>query len=108
MGFARALTILQQRANSTRRLKEARTRMEPEARGKRLLPRIETIILLAAFAGGIAAAVYFWDLVAIGLIGCGLFIGLAIAYTVLALLFGWPRLRWRAFLSEVVNFLMMT
>jgi hypothetical protein len=71
------------------------------------LPRIEAMISLAAFAGGIAAAVYFRDLVAIGLIGCGVFAALALAYTILALLFAWPRLRWREFLRDIVDFLMI-
>jgi hypothetical protein len=84
---------------------EARTRMEPRTRDKRLLARIEAMISLAALAGGIAAAIYFRDVVAIGLIGCGIFVGLAFAYTMLALLLAWPRLRWREFLGEIVDFL---
>jgi len=79
--------------------------MEPEAREKRLLPRIEGMIFAAALAGGIGAAVYYRDWVAIGLIGCVVFVALAIIYTVLAHLFVWPRLRWRNFLGEVVEFL---
>jgi hypothetical protein len=82
--------------------------MEPETRDKRLLRRVEWMISAAAFVGGIAAAIYFRDWVAIGLIGCGVFVGLAITYTILALLFAWPRLRWREFLSEVVNFMTLS
>jgi hypothetical protein len=81
--------------------------MEAETQEKRRLPRVEWMISAAAFAGGIAAATYFRDWVAIGLIGCGVFVGLATIYTILALLFAWPRLRWRRFLGEVLEFLMM-
>lgn len=71
------------------------------------MPRIEAMISLAALARGIAAAVYFRDPVAIGLIGCGIFAGLALAYTMLALLLAWPRLRWREFFGDIVDFLMI-
>jgi hypothetical protein len=50
--------------------------MEPETRDKRLLRRVEWMISAAAFAGGIAAAIYFRDWIALGLIGCGVFVGL--------------------------------
>jgi energy-coupling factor transporter transmembrane protein EcfT len=77
----------------------------PETRAQRLSHGIHGLIAAAAFAGGIAAAVYFRDVVAIALIGCGVFVALALAYTILALLFVWPKLRWREFLSEVIDFL---
>jgi hypothetical protein len=79
--------------------------MEPETRDKRLLWRIEWMIFAAALAGGIGAALYYRDWLTIGLVGCVVFVALAIIYTVLALLFVWPRLRWRNFLAEVVEFL---
>jgi hypothetical protein len=74
--------------------------MEPETSIEQPGARIEGMIFLAAIAGGIAAAIYFRDWIAIGLIGCVVFVGLAISYTILALVFGWPRLRWREFLGQ--------
>ena len=78
----------------------------PETREQRLSHGIHGLIAAAAFAGGIVAALYFRDVVALALVGCGVFVALALAYTILALLFAWPKLRWREFLSEVVDFLM--
>jgi hypothetical protein len=77
----------------------------PETRDQRLSRGVHGLIAAAALAGGIAAAIYFRDVAAIALVGCGVFVALALTYTILALLFAWPKLRWREFLSEVVDFL---
>ena len=79
--------------------------MEPETRDKRLLGRIEGVIFAAALAGGIGAAVYYRDWFAIGLVGCVVFVALAIIYTALAFQFARPRLRWRNFLAELLHLL---
>jgi hypothetical protein len=84
---------------------EAHLSPKPETRDQRLSRGIAGIIAAAAFASGIAAAIYFRDVVAIMLIGGGVFGGLAITYTILALLFVWPKLRWREFFGQVIDFL---
>jgi hypothetical protein len=77
----------------------------PDTRTQPLSHGIHGVIVAAAFAAGIAAAIYFRDIVAIALIGCGVFVALALAYTTLALLLAWPKLRWREVLSEVIDLL---
>jgi hypothetical protein len=77
----------------------------PETREQRLSRGVHGLIAAAAFASGIAAAVYFRDVAAFALVGGGVFVALALGYTIPALLFDWPKLRWREFLSEVIDFL---
>jgi hypothetical protein len=67
--------------------------------------RIHEMIFAASFVIGIGAGLYFQSWAAIGLVGCAVFVVLSIAYTIIALLFGFPRLRWWEFFVDVVDFL---
>jgi hypothetical protein len=62
-------------------------------------------ICAAAFLAGIAAGLYYrtWEM--IGLFSGGALVGLAFAYMMLASLFGWPGLRWRVFLGDIMDIL---
>jgi hypothetical protein len=79
--------------------------MRLQRRDKHAVPRVPAGIFAASLASGVGAALYFQDWVAIGLIGVVTFAALTAIYTIVALLFNWPKLRWREFFADLVGFL---
>jgi hypothetical protein len=51
-------------------------------------------------------AAIFWKSLIVGVLGwVALYLGFSLAYTLLARIFGWRRLRWMAFFGHVIDFL---